>query len=355
MTSRDRVIAAFNSQVPDRVPINYLANPGIDARLKQHFGLSSSDDEGLLQALSVDFRLLEVPYKGPRLHADIPERGISVDDWGIHRRWIEHGTGGYWDFCEFPLREAGEEEIAGWPMPDPDDFDYSTVKEQCSKYRHYAICGSGGYGDIINGNGMLRGMEQTLVDLVTDDPAGLLLADRRMKVQIEITRRILEAANGEVDFVWLGEDLGTQTGPIISMDIFKKHIRPCYEPYCELAIEHGAYIMMHCCGSSSWAFEDFIEMGVDAVDTLQPEAQDMDPACLKKRFGGRIAFHGCISTAGPVSNGTAAETISYCENMLDIMMPDGGYCFAPTHCLQDNSPTENVLAMYETALRYGRY
>ena len=123
MTSRDRVIAAFNSQVPDRVPINYLANPGIDARLKQHFGLSSSDDEGLLQALSVDFRLLEVPYKGPRLHADIPERGISVDDWGIHRRWIEHGTGGYWDFCEFPLREAGEEEIAGWPMPDPDDFD----------------------------------------------------------------------------------------------------------------------------------------------------------------------------------------------------------------------------------------
>ena len=355
MTSKERVIAAFNRHIPDRVPINYLANPGIDARLKRHFGLSSSDNEGLLQALHVDFRLLEVPYKGPRLHGDVTERGISVDNWGIHRRWIEHGTGGYWDYCDFPLREAGEEEIAGWPMPDPDDFDYSTVQEQCSKFRQCAICGSGGYGDIINGNGMLRGMEQTLVDLVTDDAAGLLLADRRMKIQIEITRRILEAANGEVDFVWMGEDLGTQTGPIISMDLFKKHIRPRYEPYCELAKKHGAHIMMHCCGSSSWAFEDFIQMGVDAVDTLQPEARDMDPAYLKKRFGGRIAFHGCISTAGPVSNGTVAETITYCENMLDIMMPDGGYCFAPTHCLQDNSPTENVLAMYETASRYGRY
>jgi uroporphyrinogen decarboxylase len=96
-------------------------------------------------------------------------------------------------------------------------------------------------------------------------------------------------------------------------------------------------------------------MGIDAVDTLQPEAKDMSPAYLKKTFGGRLAFHGCISTAGPVATGTVEETIEYCRNTLDIMMPCGGYCFAPTHSLQDNSLTENVVAMYETARKYGRY
>ena len=51
----------------------------------------------------------------------------------------------------------------------------------------------------------------------------------------------------------------------------------------------------------------------------------------------------------------AEQVVAYCKNTLDIMMPDGGYCFAPTHCLQDNSPTENVVAMYEVAKTYGVY
>jgi uroporphyrinogen-III decarboxylase len=113
--------------------------------------------------------------------------------------------------------------------------------------------------------------------------------------------------------------------------------------------------MIHTCGSSSWAYEDFVEMGITVVDTLQPEAKDMAPEYLKRRFGGRLAFHGCISTAGPVATGTVEEAADYCRMILNVMMPGGGYCFAPTHLLQDNSPTENVLAMYKTALQYGRY
>jgi uroporphyrinogen decarboxylase len=53
--------------------------------------------------------------------------------------------------------------------------------------------------------------------------------------------------------------------------------------------------------------------------------------------------------------GTKQETIDYCRRILEIMMPGGGYCFSPTHCLQDNSPTENVIAMYQTAIKYGTY
>jgi uroporphyrinogen decarboxylase len=153
----------------------------------------------------------------------------------------------------------------------------------------------------------------------------------------------------------MGEDLGTQISPIISLDLFRKHIRPRHQKFVDLAKSFDLPVMVHTCGSSSWAYEDFIEMGVDAVDTLQPEAVNMSPEYLKKTFGGRLAFHGCISTAGPVATGTPEDVIANVRETLEIMMPGGGYCCAPTHQLQDNSPTENVIAMYETAREYGRY
>ncbi len=198
MSSKERVLTAFASREPDRVPVNYMANPGIDGRLKAHFGLREDDGEGLRQALGVDFRGVEAPYTGPRLHADIPERGVRADDWGIRRRWVEHATGGYWDFCDFPLSEATEADVAAWPMPSPDAFDYAAVREACRRHRDYAVfVGGPGQADVINKGGMLRGMEQTLVDLITEDPAGLLLARRRTGIQLAILERTLEATGYE--------------------------------------------------------------------------------------------------------------------------------------------------------------
>lgn len=356
MTSKERVLMTFANQEPDRVPINYNANPGIDRRLKGHFGLKPDDSEGLRQMLGVDFRGVGAAYRGPKLHEDIDTRGVKVDDWGIHRRWVEHETGGYWDFCDFPLQNATEEDVVNWSLPSPDDYGYIQVREHCEKNQEYAVfVGGPGIGDIINHGGMLRGMEQTLVDLITDDPAGLLLAKRRNEINVEVLRRTLEAAKGGADFLWMGEDLGTQIAPIISLELYRKNIRPFHQCIVDLANSFDIPVMIHTCGSSSWAYEDFIEMGIKVVDTLQPEAKDMSPEYLKKTFGGRLAFHGCISTAGPVATGSVDDVVSYCQNTLDIMMPGSGYCFSPTHQLQDNSLTENVVAMYETANKYGRY
>lgn len=96
-------------------------------------------------------------------------------------------------------------------------------------------------------------------------------------------------------------------------------------------------------------------MGVTGVDTLQPEAANMSPRYLKDTFGGRLTFRGCISTAGPLAYGTKEDVVKQVRETLDIMMPGGGYHFAPTHAIQDNTPTENVLAMYQAAHQYGVY
>jgi len=355
LTPKQRVRAALACRQADRVPINYGANPGIDRRLKEHFDLAPDDSESLRRILGVDFRGVGAPYRGPRLHAEIPDRRVD-GLWGVRTRYIAHDAGGYWDYCDFPLQDADEATVAAWPMPSPDDFDYSHVAAACrDRLPHAVHAGNPGLGCVMNTAGFLRTMEQMFVDLITDDAAGLLLIKRRMDIEFEVARRVLAAAEGGVDFLWIGEDLGTQHAPIISMDLFQKHIKPYHQRLIDLADSHGIPTMIHTCGSSSWAYEEYIRMGMAAVDTLQPEATDMSPAHLKETFGGRLAFHGCISTAGPVASGSAEEVVADCRQTLDTMMPGGGYCFAPTHSLQDNSPTENVIAMYETAHRYGRY
>ncbi|MGD0092124.1 MAG: uroporphyrinogen decarboxylase family protein [Planctomycetota bacterium] len=355
MSSKERVLTAFARQKPDRVPINYSANPGIDRRLKEHYGLKPDDGEGLRKALGVDFRGVGAPYRGKRLHAERPERHVDPL-WGWVTRLVEHQSGSYWDFCDFPLRDADEETAAKWPLPSPDDYDYSGVAKACRKNKKYAVhAGDPGLACIMNTAGFLRGMEQVFLDLALDVAAGLLLIDRMLAIQLEVTRRTLEAAHGGIDFLWIGEDLGTQRGPLISMALFQKHIKPRHQPFFELAKACNLPVMIHTCGSSSWTYDDYIALGLAAADTLQPEAKDMSPEYLKRRFGGRLAFHGCISTAGPVAFGSVQEVVQDCRKTLEIMMPGGGYCFAPTHALQDNSPTENVLAMYEAPHKWGRY
>lgn len=354
MTPKQRTKTAFARQQPDRVPMHYYANPEIDERLKAHFGLAKDDDEGLRQQLGSDMRWIFVPYVGPKRHGELP--GMAVDEWGVRRKWIQHGSGGYWDYCDWPLQNATLEEVDAWPMPTVDDYDYSALAARCRSFSdYYVVTGSGGLGDMINSIGMLRTMEQILVDLITDDPAGLRLMDRKVEIELAVWRRVLEACNGAIDMLQLGEDLGTQRGPTISLDLFRRHIRPRMQKFVDLGREFGATVMIHSCGSSSWAFDDFAEMGIEVVDTLQPEAQDMAPAYLKKRFGDRLSFHGCISTAGALTYGSVDDVVRDVRATLDVMMPGGGYCLAPTHMIQSNSPVENVVAMFETAKKHGRY
>ena len=349
MTSKQRVLTAIAHAEPDRVPVNYYAEPDVDRRLREHFG---TDD--LNEAFGVDFRGVGPPYTGPKLHEDTGD--ITVSDWGIHMRRVVTAEGEMWDYCTWPLRDATLDEIEVWPMPDPDDHDYAAVREQCQALKDFCICGgSCGLPDIINGCGMLRTMEQVLVDLATDDPAGLRLIDRRNDINVEIVRRTFEAAGDMIDLMCLGEDLGTQRGPTISLEMFRKHIRPRMQPFVDIAGAYDVPCMIHSCGSSSWAFDDFLEMGITVVETLQPEAKDMAPAYLKGRWGDRLAFHGCISTAGPLAYGTVADVEANVRETLETMMPGGGYILSPTHTVMDNTPTENVVAMYEAARKYGVY
>ena len=355
MTARQRVLNTFAYEKADRVPINYFTNPTIHAKVAEALGCA--DYESFLQALGVDYRGIHVPYKGPLLYKEI--EGLNVDPvYGFYTKWIPNEFGGYHDFCNFPLQDVSSDEIAAFPVPSPDDFEYEHVVGAADYYKDYAIfCGNAGIGDIINSIGRVMGMEDALVGIYTEDEAVLGLIDRKLSMELGIMERLLDKLKGRVDFMWLGEDLGSQHAPMISLDLYRKVFRPRHQRFIDLAKSHNIPVMIHTCGASSWIYEDFIEMGITAVDTLQPEAAGMSPESLVERFGSRLSFHGCISTCGTIVNGTPDEVMEYCKYTLDLMLRKngGGYHFAPSHQIQDNTPVENVIAMYQAAHTYGRY
>ena len=354
MTARERVIRTFNYEPTDRVTIGYDSNPGIHQRLMAELGARTQEE--LLQALGVDYRGIGAPYIGPELFKAPPDRRVNPLEGCIMRK-VEHPTGYYWDFCDFPLKDAEDEDFERFPVPNPDDFDYDEALDKARSYggQYGLYIGSPGIPDIINSNGRIMGMEDVLCHLLTGNEAAMDFIHRRAAFHLGMMERLLDKCKGHIDFMWLGEDLGTQIAPMISLKLYRSTLKPIHRQFAQLAEAYHIPAMIHTCGCSSWVYEDFIEIGIRGVDTLQPEAVNMSPQYLADHFGGRLNFRGCISTAGPLAYGTVDEVRENCRETLEIMMKCGGYHFAPTHSIQDNSPTENVVAMYQAAHDLGRY
>jgi len=196
----------------------------------------------------------------------------------------------------------------------------------------------------------LQGMENFLIGLVTDDPVTVAILDRLTESFLEFNRRVFESAGGKLDIAWYGDDYGTQNGLLIGAPTWRKHIRPRLAMLIDLAKSHGLKVMLHSCGSVRELIPDLIDVGIDILDTVQPEAAGMDPRQLKQAFGDRMCFHGTISTAGVLANGTPQDVRNEVIDRIDTMAAGGGFCLAPTHTIMPGTPVDNVLAMYETAI-----
>ncbi len=217
----------------DRVPIGYFANPGIKSALRRLLGVPA-DKDSLNDALGVDFKGLMPAYTRESLCSRRRGRSAMSPAHRAVTRWVANEDGGYWDHCDFPLAEADDETIANWPVPDPDDFDYDGLLEKLQKlYGHKAVYfGHPGISDVMNNTGMIRGMENIYMDLALETESVMTLLDRRMKAPAELAmfERALDKCRDYVDFIWTGEDLGTQRAPLISLDMFRAQIRPRHQP-----------------------------------------------------------------------------------------------------------------------------
>jgi uroporphyrinogen decarboxylase len=120
----------------------------------------------------------------------------------------------------------------------------------------------------------------------------------------------------------------------------------------DLAHHHGAKVSHHCCGSSVDLIPRFIELGMDALQTIQPQAEGMNPYALKRRFGSHLTLHGAVDVQGWLQRATVPQIEAEVRHLLEEVGAGGGYILSPCHNIQPDTPIENVLALYRTAAAY---
>jgi uroporphyrinogen decarboxylase len=348
MTSRERVLSAFARTGYDRIPVKHEGTPEINQMLMKHFGLTTM--EQLLRVLGDDFRYVEAIYCGPELKT-FPDGSIE-GYWGEHYKYAEFEGGKYLESVYQPFAGVETlEQLDRSHFPTAEWFDYSTIRAQCEALRQQgvAICfGTAGDMDFINSIARARGTEQVLMDLFTDDPVYLAIMEARFQFYYDQHKRVLEAANGLIDFTHIGEDLGTQIAQVISDEIFEKHFAPKFKAYFEMAHSFGAKTMMHICGCAIAFLPRLAELGLDVYDVVQPTTPQTDIAELQKNVGDCLTFCGSVSVQSTLAFGTPQDVEREVKRRL-ALFPKGGLFLGPTHAIQVGSPLENILALYRTA------
>ena len=348
MTHRERVMSTCERKGYDRIPIKHEATPEVNKELKDHFGLKN--DSQLLAVVGDDFRNVEPKYIGPELRS-FPDGSVE-GYFGERYKYMQFDGGKYLESVYQPF--AGVLEMADLDrshFPSADWFDYSSVAGECKRLvdAGYAVCvGSAGDMDFINSIARARGFEQVLMDLIDDNEVYLEIMEARFRFYFNIHERMLKEARGNVDFAHVGDDLGNQLGPMISMDIFERHFAPKYGEYFRMVHSYGAKTMMHMCGTV-WPFLDrLIELGLDVYDVVQPTTEENGIAMLCSRFGNRLIFQGSMDVQHEIAFGTPADVEREARLCLDLF-PKGGLILGPSHAIQALSPVENVVAIYRSA------
>ena len=347
MNSRERVLTTFKHQQPDRVPLWCGMSDEFRAKAKRELAL---DDEALLQRFGDDFRRVFPVYKFPARKFKHPGC-VSCTPFGVER----HGLG-YGQPFEHPLANASLAEVNAYDWPNPDYVDASTVRSQAAPFQgSYAILGgdwSPFWHDAID----LLGMENLYMKMYDEPELVHSIMSHVTDFYFESSRRCFDAAADVIDIFFMGNDYGSQTGPLMGPDLFREFILPYQKRLIKLGKDYGLKTQLHCCGGIAPLIPILIEAGLDSLHAIQPSCAGMDLAKLKADFGKDIVLNGAIDSHHVLIDGTPDFVRTKTREVLDIMMPGGGYIGGASHdTILEETPVNNVLAMFDTIREQGVY
>jgi uroporphyrinogen decarboxylase len=346
MTPRERVLTAFAHREPDRVPIWCGMSQEFHAKARRQLGL---DDEALRVRFGDDFRRVFARCAGPE--APLSPGACSRTVFGVQR----HGLG-YGQPMSHPLAGATLDQVHDYPWPDPVWMDVSGIRAEASAYQgRYAVLG-GDWSPFFHDAIDLLGMEGLYMKMYDQPELVDALLRHMVDYYFEVSRRIFDAAGDAIDIFFMGNDFGSQTGPLLGPDLFERFILPHQERLIRLGHDYGLKTQLHCCGGIAQLIPLLIDAGLDALHAVQPSCRGMDLATLKARFGRKMVFNGGIDSHHVLIDATADQVRRATGEVLRIMMPGGGYVAGASHdTILEETPVENVLAMFDTVQEAGRY
>ena len=343
MTPRERWLAVLNRQTPDRIPCDFWGTPEVIERLMNELGCTTEDD--LWRKLQIDkTHAIQPKYIGPPL-------AEGCDVWGIKYKtqFYADGLGSYVEVSDYPLAGMIDPaELEDYPWPDPDWFDYSVIPQQLAEWAEWPAMA--GHYEAFYFYSNMRGIESALQDLAISPE----FADRALQKIFEFcyerNRRMFEAAgmDGGILYTYVAEDLGSQCGLLMSLDMIDRFLLPRMKAMVDLARSYGIKSFHHDDGACFPVLPRMVEIGIDILNPIQWRCPGMEREKLKKEFGDRFVFHGAVDNQRTLPFGTPDDVRKEVKENIRILGAGGGYIVAPCHNLQPNTPTENILALYET-------
>ncbi|MCS7254606.1 MAG: uroporphyrinogen decarboxylase family protein [Armatimonadota bacterium] len=337
---RERVLAAVSHTEPDRTPRDFWAEKPTMSRIFSSLG--NCDEEKLLEDLGIDIRHINAIEPQEREIAPgvfqnfCGERYVyKMTAWGKMREDIKGALASASTFAE----------LESFPFPTPDCMDYSQLPMLCRRYERYALVY--GFADVWQRPGLVRGWEEWFVDMVERPEWVHFLCRKFTDFYLEDYTRAAEVTKGRIDIYLLISDLGSQHGPLISTEMFRKFVAPYIAEMVQLIHSIGGKVLFHSCGAIYQFISELISLGVDIIDPIQPTSPEMSPENLKREFGGKVCFHGGIDMQNLLPKGSPQQVRQVARKYCEILGEGGGYILAPAHLFQPDVPPENIFAMYE--------
>ena len=394
MTSRERVLATLKHREPDRVPLDLggTESSGLTGiaynRLKKHLGLQVRRTEIFdvyqqVTKIEQDLRDIIRPDTVPLLIEPRQWKPWPLPDGSpclIPAGWNPHSEqngetvvrdaagrvvarmprgGYYFEPVLAPLAAVERPERLPRQCDDIERFDWPSYADETVRSigeRAARLHRTTDLAVVANlqlhllaAGQILRGYETFMMDLVANKPLAHALLGRLTEAYMKRCDGYFAEVRGHVDVVLLNDDLGTQSGPMLSLDCYHEMIWPHQRRlFAHVKSSSGALLLFHSCGSVARFIPSLIEAGVDALNPVQVSAAEMDTARLKRLYGRDISFWGGgCDTQAVLARGTRSAVQEEVRRRMDELSPGGGFVFTQVHNIQPDVPPANVMAMLE--------
>jgi len=385
-TSYERLKTALEHKEPDRIPFDLGGTvvTGINVKalkaLRNHLGLggevkvkdkiaqTAEIGEDTIERLRVDIKDVSPrPPSTPGLAEDLGLVGDHyrlIDELGIGWQMPVEG-GHYYDLYHHPLKDArSPADVEAYPWPDPLDPErFRGLKQEADKTvfeekKAYVLgrLNAGMWETAM----WMTGYEKFFCDMVTNQKLVQAIMEKLLEIKIKYWGKALDTVGENVLVASTADDLGSQTGLLVSLDMYKKLIWPYHKKlfaFIKKRARSKVYIFFHNDGAIWETIPLLIEAGVDILNPVQVSCKGMeDTRKLKKEFGKDLTFWGGSCDPQFVFPcGTPDQVRDETKRRIDDLAPGGGFVFAPIHNIQSDVPAENIMAWWETLQEYGKY
>ncbi|MBE5786077.1 MAG: hypothetical protein E7324_00890 [Clostridiales bacterium] len=334
MTKREIMWKTIAGEKVDQVPYSFDLTNVIAEKLIDHYQIADGNvKRGIgdyLCTVWIDSGLRNLDEK--HMIDDFGTVWIKSDEWKHMGDW-----GG---IASVPLKEPTME---GYVFPQPTAERYKAAVESAKHARErgeYVCLFLDGLLDVA---WHLRGFEQLMEDFICEEE----FVEELMDASLEFILKEIAAAPDCVDGIRFGEDWGQQKGLFMGKRLWDKFLKPRLGKMYAAAKARGFQVLIHSCGDIHEVFDDVIEMGVQAINPIQPETMDVKE--LKEKYGHRVTFWGGLGCQSTIPLGTKEDVEKECKERLALLGKGGRYIFGPAGAIPTEAPVENVVTLVEFA------